>query len=73
MYTSHYFDKSGYLPPWGWQLCRVLGGSFREMGGSFAVIYASRKTLSLLAIVSGIFRGYLRPTVAHCVNADEHS
>ena len=21
--------RAGYLPPWGWQLCRVMGGSFR--------------------------------------------
>ena len=21
--------RAGYLLPWGWQLCRVMGGSFR--------------------------------------------
>ena len=47
--------RAGYLPPWGWQLCRIIGGSFADVkyannmsdelnlhhAGKFVLIYNS--------------------------------
>ena len=38
--TPSIADAPAIYLPGGWQLCRVMGGSFREMGGSLAVKYA---------------------------------
>ena len=42
---------AGYLPPWGWQLCRVMGGSFAV---KYAEIHQNGHVLTL--------PGYFRPT-----------